>query len=297
MITLYHYRRPFHLGVREGFILKIDFSKRNVGWGEVAPLPGYSLESLEQAKRELLELLPNLRDNIDLTPYSPSVQFGVKSALSSQFDAPEIPPVPINGLLYLERLEKFDPSPYSTIKIKVGHLSSREAIRLMDLGKSRLISKKLRIDVNQAWSPEETLSFAESCPWMDLEYFEDPIENQDFPYPVAHDTLFRKGNAENAKPKALIYKPTLQCWDQAAIKKGVDFIFSSSYETELGLMQIAKLAYREKVPILPMGLGTYCLFKEPLFKEAVELKEGKLHFPNNWTFLEGKVNAIFRMSF
>ena len=297
MITLYSYRRPYHLGVREGFILKIDFPEGKIGWGEIAPLPGYSQESREVAEKELYELLPRISDEIDLSPYSPSVQFGVSSALSARNEAPGIDPVPINALVHLDELEHFDSSPYNTIKIKIGNFTPKEAIRLMEKGKDQLASKKLRIDVNRAWSLADTSLFAESCSWMNLEYFEDPVELDAFPYPTALDEHFRKGAISCTHLKALIYKPSLQVWDKTQVKKGVDFIFSSSYETELGLMQIAKLAFRKGLPIKPMGLDTYRLFKEPLFEEKLKVKEGKLIFPSSWTLIEGKVNAVFRVPF
>ena len=49
----------------------------NDGWGEIAPLPGWSSETLDEAKDEILSLLPNLDS---AKPRLPSVQFGIEAA-------------------------------------------------------------------------------------------------------------------------------------------------------------------------------------------------------------------------
>ena len=58
--------------VRKGLLLEW-----NEGWGEIAPLPGVSKESLEEAKAEILKLLPCLSN---AKPKHSSVQFGIQAA-------------------------------------------------------------------------------------------------------------------------------------------------------------------------------------------------------------------------
>jgi hypothetical protein len=74
--------------------------------------------------------------------------------------------------------------------------------------------------------------------------------------------------------------------------KGVDFILSSSYESEIGIYQIAKLAFRLKIPLKPMGLGTCHLFDEPLFDESPQIINQRLYFPKKWSLKMDKVQVI-----
>ncbi len=53
--------------IRKGLLLEWDG-----GWGEIAPLPGFSSETLEEAREEILSLLPHLAS---ANPRLPSVQF------------------------------------------------------------------------------------------------------------------------------------------------------------------------------------------------------------------------------
>jgi len=77
------------------------------------------------------------------------------------------------------------------------------------------------------------------------------------------------------------------------IQKGIDFILSSSYETELGIYQIAKLTRSLKIPLKSMGLGTCHLFEDTLFEEAPYVKNDTLHFPKEWRLKKEKVQVVF----
>ena len=65
-----------------------------------------------------------------------------------------------------------------------------------------------------------------------------------------------------------------------------------SYESEIGIYQIAKLAFRLKIPLKPMGLGTCHLFEESLFEEEPQIKNGRLYFPRTWSLKMDKVQVI-----
>lgn len=83
-LALYRYQLPFtqpltfHGKVevaREGLLVRI-----NDGWGEIAPLPGFSKESLQQAEAEALATLAALAAGDTPNPVLPSVQFGLDCA-------------------------------------------------------------------------------------------------------------------------------------------------------------------------------------------------------------------------
>ena len=72
-VQIYRYRLPLHrpitlrgyrLESRDGFVLKITTDSGDLAWGEVAPLPGFSRESLPDAELQLRELRAGLRGNL-----------------------------------------------------------------------------------------------------------------------------------------------------------------------------------------------------------------------------------------
>ncbi|MEM8728000.1 MAG: hypothetical protein AAGE99_04750 [Chlamydiota bacterium] len=67
---------------------------------------------------------------------------------------------------------------------------------------------------------------------------------------------------------------------------------SSSYENKLGLYQVAKLAYRLKLPIKPMGPGTCHLFEDSLFEQEPYYKDRNLHFPKEWRLKMDRLEVI-----
>jgi len=258
--TLYRYARPFKGGMREGFLLRLRDGGRE-GWGEIAPLPGFSNESLDEAYDDFLTKSYSL----------PSVQFGCQCALFDLLD-----PIDVDSI----RIK---------IKTKVGHLSVEEALR------SVVLVPGMRIDVNRKWTLEGALTFAKE--FHEVEYFEEPLlpgeDARGFPYPVALDESLR----EREQPPypnvvAHVIKPTMHGYPLPKVEKGIDFILSSSYETELGIYQIAKLSYRLKIPQIPMGLGTCHFFEDALFEEAPKLVNDRLHFPKEWKLKTEKVQVI-----
>ena len=83
-LALYRYQLPFtqpltfHGKVevaREGLLVRIGD-----GWGEIAPLPGFSRESLAEAQTESLACLAQLARGQTMAPRLPSVQFGLDCA-------------------------------------------------------------------------------------------------------------------------------------------------------------------------------------------------------------------------
>jgi len=259
--TLYRYSRPFKGKMREGFLLRLQDQSKKEGWGEIAPLPGFSRESLNEAFDDFQKKTCTL----------PSVQFGYQSALSELQHPLHISSIPIK------------------IKTKIGHMSAIEALQNVKY------KAHMRVDVNRQWTLEEALSFAQNFPAV--EYFEEPLlpgeDARAFPYPVALDESLRE---ETLPPYphvvAHIIKPTMHGFPLPKIQKGIDFILSSSYETELGIYQIAKLTRRLKIPLKPMGLGTCQFFEDALFEDAPFLKDNHLHFPKIWRLKKEKLQVV-----
>ena len=264
--TLYHYSRPFQGELRSGILIRLESENGQVGWGEVAPLPGFSEETLEEALEDLVE---GNDSNF------PSVQWGSAAAMLDLMDPIQVESIPVRQL--------------NQNKVKIGHLSLGDAIQKLEK------LEAVGVDMNQKWPLEDALTLAGHFPHLD--YFEEPLKNGEdcaqFPHPVALDESLRQGDIPSyPNVKLHVIKPTLHGYPLPKMVKGVDFILSSSYESEIGIYQIAKLAFRLKIPLKPMGLGTCHLFEESLFEEEPQIKNGRLYFPRTWSLKMDKVQVI-----
>lgn len=228
---LYQYHLPERN--REGLILQMEDA-----WGEIAPLPGFSRETLTEAKQEILDVL---RDN--KKPKLPSVLFG----LSAQ----PLTPVKVR----LSALHHPKPG-CTTLKLKLGHLS---AIQAVDLVKQYVGKYRLRLDCNRKWSLSEALLFASHFRPTDFEYFEEPVETYSDLVRFSHQTQFPIAVDESLREHSCLDIPTLAA---AVIKPTLwggipplpfPSILSSSYESSLGILQIARLGN----PETPQGLDTF----------------------------------------
>ena len=87
-ITLYHYALPCQTGVvlrkqplniREGLIIQLN-QQGKIGLGEIAPLPGFSQESLKEAQAAVIQWALKPHSLWDQLP--PSVAFGIRDRKS-----------------------------------------------------------------------------------------------------------------------------------------------------------------------------------------------------------------------
>ncbi len=266
--TVYHYTRFFLGSLREGFLIKLQTKDNREGWGEIAPLPGFSKETLDDAFNDLLK---------NNSPCLPSVQWGKASAVLDLTNPLHIESIPISVL--------------GREKIKIGPLNFINAKN--NIAESKCVS----VDMNQKWTLSDALKIAQLFP--SIKYFEEPLKKgeryEQFPYPVALDESLRqtmKPNYPNITRH--IIKPTLMGYPLPAPKKGISYYLSSSFESELGLYQIAKLSLRMNLPNIPMGLSTFKFFKDQLFTHKLKLINNRLVFPKSWILDKNKVKEVFR---
>ena len=74
--------RERRLKTRDGFFVHLQQGERE-GWGEISPLPGFSLESLEDAQAALLAWADAWREGENpALPDVPSAAFGISCALA-----------------------------------------------------------------------------------------------------------------------------------------------------------------------------------------------------------------------
>jgi O-succinylbenzoate synthase len=233
--NLYEYHLPDRN--RKGLILQI-----NNGWGEIAPLPGFSKETLEDAKKEILAVL-----FVNKQPTLPSVIFGLSSAQMPFLSDPL--KVPLCALHH--------PKPgCTTLKLKLGHLEVGEAV---DLVKQYVGKYRLRLDCNRKWTLPEALHFASHFHSSDFEYLEEPVNTYadlvEFSirtqFPIAVDESLREHSCTDIPTlKAAVIKPTLWGYIPSI---PVPIVLSSSYESSLGILHIARLAKSE----IAQGLDTF----------------------------------------
>lgn len=221
------------------------------GWGDAAPLPGFSTETLE-------EVLDAVRTGEWDAPI-PSLRFALSSTAAAW--RPPSHPVLCNALWIVHeepvvqvvsRLQRW---PDPVVKVKPGREPDMQALRqLVDA----LPSVRLRIDGNRQWTPEQVLRMTEEVPARRVEYIEEPFSDPgDYErlwsrrdVPVALDeSLLESAGAElvlSASVKALVLKPTLMggpaewgIWTDVAKKRGLSVIWSSCFESGVGLWNLA----------------------------------------------------------
>jgi o-succinylbenzoate synthase len=194
---------------RRGLLLGLTEGSGCTGWGDIAPLPGFSRESFQQASEQAMKVAAVLKTmewpahwtplecDLSFIPaaknWSPSVTFGIELALWNlwlkvhgntevQSDVVPSDTVPLNGLLtgdgdqILRQAESMVNAGYGTVKLKVGSKSITEDI-LLTLRIREVIGPRagLRLDANRAWSLEQAVQFARGVEDSEVEYIEEPL--------------------------------------------------------------------------------------------------------------------------
>lgn len=217
-IDLYRYEvqlaAPLQLGgttvtSRCGLLVRLRSETGAVGWGEAAPLPRFSGESLDEvtsyATASVEEWTGRRLRDLDEQPLQilgafplgadcpASLRFAVESALidviassrntglASVLDTPrEI--VRLNALIGNlgdidgEQLNEILQAGYRAVKVKVGRRSvASEASEIRSVAKTLDGRASLRLDANRAWDLDEAIQFVEALPSTGVEYLEEPL--------------------------------------------------------------------------------------------------------------------------
>jgi len=258
---------------RRGFILR----RLNTGkahYAEASPLPGHSLETLEEVALAL---------ELGKLKSSPSLCFAMEAL---DYEGGNLP-VRSNALLQAGTLEEaraellgFLKQGYTHCKIKLGVLSVSEIADLMDANSDFLF----RLDANRTLNPRSLDALIKQLDHRRLldriDYLEEPFEeiwqSADFsnaPLAFAADESAPTGeravdllSAKNP-PKVVILKPTVQgsltalssLLDVLAEKK-IRTVITSAIETEVGRRAI--LAFLSRHAREVAGISTGFLFKQ-----------------------------------
>ena len=192
--------------------------------------------------------------------------------------------VPINGLIrgslseWVPEAERMTRDGYKTLKIKVGRINSiLEARGIQDIRSSVGPEVKLRLDANRSWDLDTAIEFGKAVESAGLEYIEEPLNDPvDLPrffdacgVPFAFDETLHQimdptiSFDSYTGLRALVLKPTLIACTarlialvQQAKKNGVQAVISSSYESDVGLINLAQLAGSISGEGIAVGLDT-----------------------------------------
>ncbi len=197
---------------RRFLLLELTDEAGRIGQGEASPLPGFSRDTLDQARGELLQVdwtaLPELdpaeaacgqiEARLELTGvHAPAARFAVETALfdlagqalakpvSELLDGPipdssrdAWPPVALAALLTGDVLtaaqERVDHG-YRHFKLKVGRSPPEDLALLASLRAQLGPDIALRADANGSFAPEAAPTWLRSAAALDLEFLEEPV--------------------------------------------------------------------------------------------------------------------------
>lgn len=191
---------------REGLLVRLESDSGSWGWGDVAPLPGFSREGIDESAAEVVACAGRLRgarfdlggDGPESWPewesaaVSPSVRFGLETAVSSLARrmedgvATELAcfegSVPVNGLLagsreqVLADARRLREAGCRAVKLKVGSRAVAEDVELTRAVRDAIgDGMGLRLDANRSWTLEQAVSFGREMRGVGIEYLEEPL--------------------------------------------------------------------------------------------------------------------------
>jgi len=202
---------------RSGWLIQLKNDRGLAGWGEVAPLPGFSRETVEEAQAQLqrLRVSPELEallmdPEVEVTSVlaciaklelCSSVCFGLETAscnllcqlrgctLAEGLGRASQPRIAMAALLraapdqVCEEAQVLMQQGYKTFKIKVNTWPVEQIASTLKRLRAELDETvQLRIDANRAWTLEQALYVCEGISELDIAYLEEPLQRcEDWP--------------------------------------------------------------------------------------------------------------------
>lgn len=307
--TVYRYSVPMEAGVvlrnqrlksRDGLLVQL-WQDDQTGWGEIAPLPGFSQESLEQVQQATQHALAQWLQGASLSAVAsafgalPSVAFGLSMA-DAELRAllPEAANTRSAPLCHGDPDELYarlgalpgDVEGKKVAKVKVGLYEAVGDGLNVTMLLEALPDLHLRLDANRSWTPTKAAAFARYvAPELRsrIAFIEEPCNTREQSREFARDTgiaiawdesVRESGFEVHAEPglAAIIIKPTLtgsltRCREliAQAHRAGLQAVISSSIESSLGLNQLARMA-AWLTPETAPGLDTLDLMQAQLIR-------------------------------
>lgn len=233
------------LNRREGLLLRLTTEGGAEGWGEAAPLPGFSRETMEKAVSDLhlmVQAALGRGASDEYADIAPSARFAFETAMwnlraaSGGKTLAEVLPtrtplrdtVALAALLsgtterIIEEMERARASGYRAVKLKVGGQGVEEDAALAGSVAHRLGGAvSLRLDANRAWSFAEAAEFVRLMRGVPFEYLEEPLSEPRRLRELARETgaavaldeslvgMEPEDLADHRYARAVVLKPTL----------------------------------------------------------------------------------------
>ncbi len=307
--ALYRYQLPLcqplplasgWLQQRQGLLLALQDGPHS-GYGEAAPLPGFSQESLADAETAAIAALRLWLADERATgaPFPASVQAAMAAASAGlrQPAAPgtTIAPLPPHAALFsrldqqaVSRWRQWPGERPSHLKIKLPNADPQQQMLLAAL--LAIAPVRLRLDANRQWPLAAAARWWQQLPSVvreAIDYVEEPLaDSQQLPLlhqqcglPYAWDeSLCHHWQAHGlpanrpAGLAALVVKPMVVGGESAvatlaqiAADWQLKLVLSSALEASVGLREVARLAAIYS-PAQPPGLDTWQAFSQDLLQ-------------------------------
>ncbi|UDW83844.1 o-succinylbenzoate synthase [Pasteurella canis] len=278
---------------REGILVQVCCDDEQ-GWGEIAPLPEFSQETLEQALEQTITWLKTWTKTVGKLPLEnvyPSVAFGLSCAFAEmKGQLNKDGNYQVAPLCYGDPDELYEPlnqmQGEKVAKIKVGMYEANRDGLIADMLLEAIPDLYLRLDANRSWTPAKAQMFAKYVKpehRARIQFLEEPCKTpieslqfaQDTGIAIAWDETVREPDFRMEKQPhlaAIVIKPTLigslqyciQLIEQAH-QCGLKAVISSSLESSLGLTQLARIAQQYTPNTIP-GLDTLDLMDYQLVR-------------------------------
>lgn len=289
--TLYEYNVSLKNGTRRKGLYLCE----NTTIVEAAPLPGYSLESFDEAKTQLISLFSTPLSE----PAYPSVLFAL---FCLSMKKKSIANIKRCGLL--RSADELVKKPnFQKYKLKMQGYSLSEAIQYTSAVYQH-VKTPLRIDCNRSWTFEQTLSYLLYFSPEIIEYIEEPTNSLEENLTIGRLTQHTIALDESllqipcsklqqiASEVVFILKPTilgsLQPYLALPAKK---YVLSSSYETGIGTRWLLNCIHLSSHIDPYVGCDTYDDFiEDPIEPPCTEEITWNVQLRNGPTLLrKGKL--------
>lgn len=268
---------------REGLVLRLEAADGSVGYGEIAPVPHFSPETLDRAAEWCRRMGDRTTDAmLDIVPEELAcVRFAVAQARSrkggvilSEKRLPVTALLPA-GRAVLDVLPGKIEQGFLSYKWKVGVGRAEDELGLLDDLLANLPSyTKLRLDANGGWDRRTAEKWLSVCAERPVEFVEQPVAPEavdvlqglaeDYPVLLALDESVAglasaRAWQERGWRGVYVIKPALAgpleelaAW---ATSSSADLVLSSAIETVLGRTAILRAVFTHDLTKRALGFG------------------------------------------
>ena len=208
------YVHGLHLAKREGLVIRLKSERGAEGFGEIAPLDGWSEESLNEAREQVRglkatltgrDVLPGvekldgkMRSWFEEMNLRPSVRFGIEMAVLNLIAGTKNTPLfqsiahahgdhrdytRVHALLdgtvegVTRQAKKFREEGFTDMKLKVRGSVDESAAKVRAVNEILRGEVLLHLDANQAWELEDAVRFGREIECGAAAYIEEPLKH------------------------------------------------------------------------------------------------------------------------